>query len=475
MKRRSFVLGSLSGPALSAQLRRGRPPLRQHPENPHYFHFRGRPAVLVTSAEHYGAVLNLDFDFRRYLATLEKDRLNLTRVFSGIYREVPGDFKIESNTLAPLPGRFICPWKEAEPGRFDLEQWDDDYFSRLRDFVNEAGRRGVVVEYVFFCPYYQDTMWHASPLYEKNNVNGVGGVERNEVLTLQSGPLLEIQEKLVRKVTAELRDADNLYYEICNEPYVRKVPEEWEAHMARLIRESESGFNHRHLISQNVANGTKRVENPLPEVGILNFHYARPPVAVADNSHLRRVIGMNETGFDGQADATYRVQAWDFLIAGGALYNNLDYSFTATHEDGTFAYPETQPGGGSAALRKQLGALLRVFNDVEFLRMRPDVEVIRSREEEGVSIRALSLPGRHYLVYVHHGRILRDERPRYRVDNVARRTEVQLDLPPGRYGVRWIDPKTGWVGAQDSARHGYGTARFRSPEYAEDVLLQIRA
>ena len=43
-----------------------------------------------------------------------------------------------------------------------------------------------------------------------------------------------------------------------------------------------------------------------------------------------------------------RSEAWDFIIAGGGLYNNLDYSFTADHEDGTFQYPDTQPGGGNA-------------------------------------------------------------------------------------------------------------------------------
>jgi hypothetical protein len=37
-------------------------PLALHPDNPHYFLFRGEPAILITSAEHYGAVLNGDFD-----------------------------------------------------------------------------------------------------------------------------------------------------------------------------------------------------------------------------------------------------------------------------------------------------------------------------------------------------------------------------------------------------------------------------
>ena len=32
----------------------------------------------------------------------------------------------------------------------------------------------------------------------------------------------------------------------------------------------------------------------------------------------------------------YRTEAWDFLIAGGGLFNNLDYSFAAGYENGTF-------------------------------------------------------------------------------------------------------------------------------------------
>src|SRR6187399_2920969 len=85
-------------------------PIRLHPENLHYFLFGGRPTVLITSGEHYGAVLNADFDYKRYLDTLHQDRLNLTRIFSGSYREIPGNFAIADNTLAPVPGKFLAPW-----------------------------------------------------------------------------------------------------------------------------------------------------------------------------------------------------------------------------------------------------------------------------------------------------------------------------------------------------------------------------
>ena len=149
---------------------------------------------MVTSGEHYGAVLNLDFDFARYLETLERNGLNGTRTFAGAYCEAPGAFNIARNTLAPKAGRFICPWARSDvPGygnggnKFDLSRWDEAYFRRLRDFMREASRRGVVVELNLFCPFYEESMWMLSPMNGSNNVNGVGLVARTNVYTLDRG------------------------------------------------------------------------------------------------------------------------------------------------------------------------------------------------------------------------------------------------------------------------------------------------
>src|SRR5262245_40832369 len=94
-----FVLLAGTGPAAAA------PPLALRPDNPLYFLFRGKPAVLVGSTEHYGAVLNSEFDYLTYLDELHARGLNLTRTFTGVYCEAPGVFNIAKNTLAPATGR----------------------------------------------------------------------------------------------------------------------------------------------------------------------------------------------------------------------------------------------------------------------------------------------------------------------------------------------------------------------------------
>lgn len=383
-------------------------PISLHPANPHYFQWRGRPTVLITSAEHYGAVVNLDFDYRRYLDTLAADGMNNTRTFTGAYVEPEGAFNIERNTLAPLPERLITPWPRSnQPGyanggnKFDLSRWDEDYFARLKDFVGYADQRGIVVELALFCPMYEDKQWRLSPMNSINNINGLGGIARTNVYTLdRNGGLLALQETLTRKLVAELNSFDNLIFEIANEPYFGGITMDWQHRIADVIVETERTLPKKHLISQNIANNSARIENPHPHVSVFNFHYATPPDAVALNYHLNKVIGDNETGFRGTNNAPYRMEAWDFIVAGGGLFNNLDYSFTAGHEDGTFAYPASQPGGGNPQFRREIRILSEFINGFDFIRMRPDNSVIKGGIPVGGTARALVDEGRAVAVYI---------------------------------------------------------------------------
>jgi hypothetical protein len=264
-----------------------------------------------------------------------------------------------------------------------------------------------------------------------------------------------------------LKDYDNLYYEIMNEPYVRKVPMDWQNHIIDVIAKTEKDLQVEHLISLNIANHKAKVENLHPPVSILNFHYAWPPETVAMNYDLNRAIGDNETGFKGTGDFYYRREGWAFLLSGGALYNNLDYSFTVGHENGTFEYPSQQPGGGTVALRKQLGILKTFIHKFDFVHMTPDNRVISTELPENIAAYTLMETGKQYAIYM------------CRTENDPPESEtkiaLQLDLPQGEYAAEWINTLTGEILQPTKIVHKGGVCAIPSPAFAQDVALRIVA
>ena len=440
-------------------------PITLNPQNPHYFLYKGKPTILITSGEHYGAVLNLDFDYITYLDELKSNGLNLTRTFSGAYAEPMGAFNIAKNTLAPAEGKFICPWQRSdEPGytnggnKFDLTKWDENYFIRLKSFISAAQQRGVIVEFSLFCPFYEEAQWKLSPMNVINNINNVGNVDRNNVYTLdKNGGLLSIQDVMVRKIVNELKDFDNVIYEICNEPYFGGVTKDWQRHIADVITSTEKDFSSKHLITQNIANNFEKIIDPNPEVSVFNFHYASPPVTVAMNYDLNKVIGDNETGFRGTSDSTYRREGWEFILAGGGLYNNLDYSFTADNEKGDFVYPSTQPGGGSAALRKQLSYLKNFISQFDFVQMQPDSTSASDVSSQKARVHVLSEKGKQYAVYIFGGE----------------QTNLSLTLPAGTYQTEWTNTLTEKIEKQETLQSNGEKITITSPNYKEDIALRI--
>jgi hypothetical protein len=432
--------------------------LKLDPKNPHYFSYKGKTTVLVGSGEHYGSVINTAFDYHTYLQTNQREGINMTRLFTGAYIEKPGDFGIKKNTLAPDEDHLLLPWKRSNvPGfnlggnKFDLTQWDDAYFKRLKGFVAEAEKAGIIVEVNLFSSYYQ-TGWQYSALNPNNNINQTDSIKSLLANSLKNGNILAYQEKYVRKIVHELSGFGNFYFEIQNEPWaslkdtviirneygdpkdfrsaleiVAQSSNEWQRKVAGWIKDEESRLPVKHLISQNISNFQYPVADPDPNVSIFNFHYALP-VAVTENYYLNKVIGFNETGFAGRLDQIYRRQAWRFLFAGGGLFNQLDYSFSVGSENGRDTSYRA-PGGGSPELRMQFGFLKHLFDQLNLGVMNPDSSVVTA--SPGAITEALSDGRSKWLIYMEH---------------IAMKTyPLTLKLPTGNYKGEWMDTVTGKI------------------------------
>ena len=166
------------------------------------------------------------------------------------------------------------------------------------------------------------------------------------------------------------------------------------------------------------------------------------------------MIGYDETGFAGRDDATYRRQAWNFMLSGGGLFNHLDYSFTVGKEDGTDV-DNRAPGGGSPALRRQLKVLSDFLHSFRLEEMNADLTVVKS--SPGLVARALSSPGKAYAVYF-------EGRPA---------GPLRLDLPPATWSVQWINPVDGTVISRSQLSNAEWGPPLDVPKFDGSAALRI--
>lgn len=450
-----IIVFFMLSPGISGQ------PVDLHPKNPRYFIYKDKPLVLITSAEHYGAVINAEFDYAKYLNTLNNAGMNYTRIFTGSYVETPGAFGIQNNTLAPDFGQYLAPWERVdEDGNFknemklELTRWNKKYFERLKGFVAMAERLNIIVEVTLFSSIYEEKNWKRNPFNPGNNINDLQKqLDFKKVHTINNGNLIQFQKRMVEKIVKELNEFDNVFYEIQNEPWadntiraMRLLPTldykpkegawyknvdiarpaslKWQKEIANTIVETEQSLPKKHLIAQNYSNFKFPVRQVDSNISIMNFHYAWPET-IWLNDGWNRPVGYDESGFDGNTDTTYLRQAWQFILAGGALFNNLDYSFYVGKEDGTGK--NDAPGGGSSGLRKKLSYLQSFVSSMNIVNMQPDFNVVNL--SPGMQWQAISEPGEQYAIFLSGIPI----------------KWIELNLLKGNYIYEFISPYTGEV------------------------------
>ncbi len=463
-------------------------PIKLHPANPHYYIYQGKPTVLITSAEHYGAVVNKDFDYVAYFDALRSYGLNYTRIYPGALFEPMGKF-VKGNTLGPKPSSLIVPWaRSSTPGyplggnKFDLDKWDPEYFRRLKDFIVRAGERGIVVEICFFNAQYSDT-WPMSPLYAENNVQGEGNCDFEDAQTLKHPDLARREAEYVRKITEEVNSFDNVILEICDEPYLTGTPIElagpWIARMIEAVAAAERPLPQKHLIAQ-------QMEGPIggpcdltahPAISIIVAQYVWESMAeqmggmkALDYEYDKnKAIEFNETDYfplwyKGDKVGDSRVEAWEFMVGGGASFNHLNGLFTVRNPAGKT--PENE------RVLRALQALKQFMDSFDFIRMRPDRNFVVNGIPLGTFVRGISEPGKQYAWYLHHstGGTGSD----YTVTPGEYRETLQLNLPAGVYRSDWVEPATGSILSTEKFTHEGGLRTVTTPEYTIDIALRVK-
>jgi hypothetical protein len=239
-------------------------PLRVAQANPRWFADGSGRAVLLAGSHVWqnlqdngllirGATSNppKEFDYGGYLDRLERYGHNFFRLWRWETTKWTDKY-----TGGEVKYCRPHPWVRSGPGlaadglaKFDLRRFDEEYFQRLRNRVEAAGRRGMYVSVMLFEGWeiqFSDA-WENHPFHAPNNINGVEadldgdglGLEFNALSDSAMGrKVRELQEAYVRKVIDTVNGLDNVLYEIANEAHAQSTA--WQYAMIRFVKDYES-------------------------------------------------------------------------------------------------------------------------------------------------------------------------------------------------------------------------------------------
>lgn len=197
--------------------------IRPYGNNHWYWQYQGTPIVL------FGGSGNDNL----FQWTGEKltDELDLLVSLGGNYVR---------NTMSDRSAGDVFAFLETEDGMYDLDNWNEEYWDRLKTFLNETESRGIIVQLTLWDQFdIVGDNWLKHPWNPENNNNLQFGAINNRddfysTVSDQNSDVLEYQKKFVEKLMSVTFDYGHVLYNINNESSEGSI---WENYWAGYIHE----------------------------------------------------------------------------------------------------------------------------------------------------------------------------------------------------------------------------------------------
>lgn len=423
------------------------PVLRPWPENPWYWTLNDQPVLLLGGSEDD----NL-FQWSEQALIAQLDRLAAA---GGNYiRNTMSDRRIE--------GFEIYAYARRPDGRYDLGQWNDEYWQRFERLLRETARRNIIVQIEVwdrfdYTDHTSEKHWQAHPYNPVNNVNYTAeqsglaalypdhpGMNRQPFFFTtpnqrHNRTLLAVQQRFVDKLLDHSLGYDHVLYCMDNET---NGEEAWSRYWAEYIKERArrrgrpvqvtemwgdwrlTGAEHRRTfdhpelfdfveVSQNTHKSGQRQWDDLAAARAYLSGQPRPMNTV-------KVYGADGSDF-GQTDQVGVERFWIQLFGGSAAVR--------------FHRPDAGLGLGDSAVAS-LRAARKLNGRVPLWSVHPANELLAEREANEAYLVA---DGRgSYGLYFPAGGSVR----------------LDLGAAPGQLTVHWIDIKSGEWGEQQEITGG---------------------
>jgi len=207
--------------------------IKTNPDYPSYWDYQGKPTLLLG-----GSVEDNLFQ----IANLEEHLELLSTAGSNYVR----------NTMSSRDSGDVWPFKRLENNLYDLRQWDNEYWRRFEQFLQESAKRDIIVQIEVWATFdfYRD-FWELNPFNPKNNVNYNSrrsklpeSVDSHPIFTennffrsvpsqMSLAPVLGFQQQFVDKMLSYSLQYGHILYCMDNET---SVTSDWGKYWAKYIQ-----------------------------------------------------------------------------------------------------------------------------------------------------------------------------------------------------------------------------------------------
>jgi hypothetical protein len=451
-------------------------PLTVSGVNPRYFVDPSGKAVLLGGSHHWLNFIDSGtnypppvFDYNAYLDFLSTNHHNFFRLWAEGLPKKNWDLQ-DAGPWYQSPQA----WLRTGPGiatdglpKFDLTQFNQAYFDRMRLRIQQANARGMYVSVMLFDGYHiqfdrRDDDGY--PLTGTNNINGVddGGGTRSEDLSVIPAAVLAAEENYVTKVIDTVNDLPNVLYEIANE--AGSYSTTWQQHFISFVKTYEASKPFRHPVGftyqYDGGSDTTLYASSADWVSPSDNQPANDGthhVILNDTDHSYYWVSMKSEGAQSNRDFVWR----NFTAGNSALFMD-PYLMPWTSNGNVRNAPGGCVSGPSCttldpmwdSIRKNIGYMLDYANGkLDLVKMTPQP----SLSSIGLCLANAVSTGAEYLVYADLGVPF----------------TLNLSATTRTLTVEWLNPSTGAITSGGTITGGSSSRTFTPPISGEDAVLYL--
>jgi hypothetical protein len=231
--------------------------IKPYAQNTWYWQYHSEPIILRGGSD--------DDNLFQWTGKELTDHLDLLASVGGNYLR---------NTMSDRDEGNVYAFKKISDDRYDLEQWNEDYWERLTFFLDETSERGIIVQLTLWDQFdIGSRQWTVHPWNPDNNINMESGTWKSRsdfyaTVDREAMDELAFQQKFIDQILSISLKYDNILYNINNES---SESGGWENYWALYIKKAANKAGKKVYVTNMQLSAVNAIRHVMSHGDIFDF------------------------------------------------------------------------------------------------------------------------------------------------------------------------------------------------------------